>query len=54
MTLLTVSTKLGSESGAGFDFINGYMFMQRFYTVFDSTNSRVGFATTKYTQSEAN
>ncbi|KIP03305.1 hypothetical protein PHLGIDRAFT_245515 [Phlebiopsis gigantea 11061_1 CR5-6] len=45
---------LGERSGSGFDFINGYMFMQRFYTVFDSSNSRVGFATTKYTNSEAN
>lgn len=46
--------QLGSESDEGFDFINGYMFMQRFYTVFDTTNSRVGLATTQYTNSEAN
>ncbi|GJE94124.1 A1 family peptidase [Phanerochaete sordida] len=45
---------LGSESGEGFDFINGYMFMQRFYTVLDQDNSRVGFATTQYTDSTAN
>lgn len=45
---------LGSESGEGFDFINGYMFMQRFYTVLDATNSQVGFAKTQYTDSEAN
>ncbi|EKM51358.1 uncharacterized protein PHACADRAFT_178003 [Phanerochaete carnosa HHB-10118-sp] len=45
---------LGSESGQGFDFISGYMFMQRFYTVLDATNSRIGFATTQYTDSQAN
>ena len=46
--------QLGSASGEGFDFINGYNFMQRFYTVFDTTNSQIGFATTQYTNSQAN
>ncbi|KAJ3871219.1 hypothetical protein F5051DRAFT_288252, partial [Lentinula edodes] len=35
--------------GTGFDFINGYVFLERFYSVFDTTNSRVGFATTSFT-----
>ncbi|PSR84188.1 hypothetical protein PHLCEN_2v5476 [Hermanssonia centrifuga] len=45
---------LGSQSGDGFDFINGYTFMERFYAVFDTTNSRIGLANTQYTNSESN
>ncbi|KAJ7675325.1 aspartic peptidase domain-containing protein [Mycena rosella] len=36
----------GSNSGEGLDFINGYAFLERFYSVFDTANKRVGFATT--------
>ncbi|KAG2355984.1 aspartic peptidase domain-containing protein [Suillus spraguei] len=39
----------GSRSGSGMDFTNGYCFLSRFYSVYDMTNSRVGFATTEYT-----
>ncbi|KAJ3753637.1 family A1 protease [Lentinula raphanica] len=39
------------RSTAGFDFIDGYVFLERFYSVFDTTNSRVGFATTSFTVS---
>ncbi|KZO95554.1 family A1 protease [Calocera viscosa TUFC12733] len=42
----SVVADLGSPSGEGLDFINGYLFLERFYSVFDTTNSRVGFATT--------
>ncbi|KAG1885555.1 aspartic peptidase domain-containing protein [Suillus subluteus] len=45
---------IGTNSGAGFDFINGYTFLERFYSVFDTTNSRVGFATTSYTDATTN
>ncbi|KLO12630.1 acid protease [Schizopora paradoxa] len=45
---------LGMESEAGFDFINGYTFLQRFYSVFDVTNKRVGFATTLATMATSN
>ncbi|KAG2073212.1 acid protease [Suillus decipiens] len=38
----------------GYDFINSYVFMQRFYTVFDTANSRVGFATTPFTDATTN
>ncbi|KAG0705808.1 acid protease [Suillus ampliporus] len=49
-----VVSDLGSNSGSGFDFINGYCFLQRFYSVFDKTNSRVGFAKTEYTYATSN
>ncbi|KAG2356828.1 hypothetical protein BDR07DRAFT_1299388 [Suillus spraguei] len=41
-------------TGAGFDFINGYVFLQRFYTVFDARRSRVGFAATPFTRATTN
>jgi cathepsin E len=45
---------IGSPSGSGLDFINGYSFLERFYSVFDTTNQRVGFATTPYTTATTN
>ncbi|KZP09886.1 family A1 protease [Athelia psychrophila] len=44
----------GLPSGDGLDFINGYAFLERFYSVFDTTNKRVGFATTAYTSATTN
>ncbi|KAG2120231.1 acid protease [Suillus clintonianus] len=44
----------GTTSGSGLDFTNGYCFLERFYSVYDTTNSRVGFATTKYTHATSN
>ncbi|KAG1885598.1 aspartic peptidase domain-containing protein [Suillus subluteus] len=49
-----VVNDIGTASGAGFDFINGYTFLERFYSVFDTTNSRVGFAKTSYTDATTN
>ncbi|KAG2144624.1 aspartic peptidase domain-containing protein [Suillus clintonianus] len=49
-----VVNDIGTTSGQGLDFINGYTFLERFYSVFDTTNSRVGFATTKYTYATTN
>ncbi|KAG2366830.1 aspartic peptidase domain-containing protein [Suillus spraguei] len=42
---------IGTRSGTGEDFNLGYVFLQRFYTVFDSSSSpgRVGFAKTLFT-----
>ncbi|SJL06357.1 related to Polyporopepsin [Armillaria ostoyae] len=45
---------IGTNSGEGLDFINGYTFLERFYTVFDTANSRVGFATTAQTHATTN
>ncbi|KAG0705810.1 acid protease [Suillus ampliporus] len=41
-------------SNTGFDFVNGYCFLQRYYSVYDTTNSRVGFAETEYTYATSN
>ncbi|KAF8452923.1 aspartic peptidase domain-containing protein [Boletus edulis BED1] len=49
-----VINDIGSGSGSGFDFVNGYSFLQRFYSVFDTTNQRVGFAETVHTKSNSN
>ncbi|KAG2044362.1 aspartic peptidase domain-containing protein [Suillus americanus] len=49
-----IVNSIGTPSGEGFDFINGYTFLERFYSVFDTTNSQVGFATTAYTTATTN
>ncbi|KAG1810919.1 aspartic peptidase domain-containing protein [Suillus subaureus] len=49
-----VVNDIGSNSGTGLDFINGYSFLQRFYSVYDTTNHRVGFATTSSTSAVSN
>ncbi|GJE89616.1 aspartic peptidase A1 [Phanerochaete sordida] len=45
---------LGSDSGEGLDFINGQTFLERFYSVFDTTNKRLGLATTSFTTATTN
>ncbi|KAF4611714.1 hypothetical protein D9613_004262 [Agrocybe pediades] len=45
---------LGTNSGEGLDFINGFAFLERFYSVFDTANKRVGFATTPFTTATSN
>ncbi len=45
---------IGTPSGEGLDFINGFTFLERFYSVFDTANSRVGFATTSFTDATTN
>ncbi|CAA7264829.1 unnamed protein product [Cyclocybe aegerita] len=45
---------LGSNSGQGLDFTNGYAFLERFYSVFDTANNRVGLATTSFTTATTN
>lgn len=49
-----VVTSSGTASGSGLDFTNGYCFLERFYSVYDTTNAQVGFATTAYTYATTN
>ncbi|KAG2120499.1 aspartic peptidase domain-containing protein [Suillus discolor] len=49
-----VITDIGTPSGQGFDFVNGYPFAERFYCVFDTSRSRIGFAQTPYTDATTN
>lgn len=49
-----IVSDIKTNSGAGLDFILGQAFMERFYTVFDTTNQRVGVATTPFTDATTN
>ncbi|KAI0059467.1 family A1 protease [Artomyces pyxidatus] len=53
-SIYLVVNDIGSNSGEGLDFINGFTFLERFYSVFDTTNNRVGFATTPFTTATTN
>ncbi|KAG1820851.1 aspartic peptidase domain-containing protein [Suillus subaureus] len=53
-SIYLVISSTGSSSGSGLDFTNGYCFLERFYSVYDTTNSRVGLATTEYTNATTN
>ncbi|KAG2354997.1 aspartic peptidase A1 [Suillus spraguei] len=52
--IFLVIKSLPTPTGAGFDFINGYVFLQRFYTVFNAKWSRIGFASTPFTGATTN
>jgi cathepsin E len=45
---------IGTPTGQGLDFINGYTFLERFYAVFDTAHARVGLATTAFTTATSN
>ncbi|EPQ54402.1 acid protease [Gloeophyllum trabeum ATCC 11539] len=49
-----IVSDLGSMSGSGLDFIDGFGFLQRFYSVYDTTNSQVGIANTPWTDATTN
>ncbi|EIN03783.1 acid protease [Punctularia strigosozonata HHB-11173 SS5] len=49
-----VVNDLGEPSGNGLDFINGYAWMERFYTVYDGGANRMGFAKTSWTNATTN
>jgi len=49
-----ITNSVGANTGSGLDFINGFAFLERFYSVFDTTNRRVGFATTSFTHATTN
>ncbi|KAG2069257.1 aspartic peptidase A1 [Suillus decipiens] len=52
--IFLVVKSLTTPTGAGLNFINGYVFLQRIYTVFDSGKRRVGFAPNIFTQASTN
>ncbi|KAI0718143.1 aspartic peptidase domain-containing protein [Cerioporus squamosus] len=52
--ILLIVGDLGSPSGEGLDFINGFAFLERFYHVFDSENGQAGFAATRFTHATTN
>ncbi|KAG2151470.1 hypothetical protein DEU56DRAFT_778066, partial [Suillus clintonianus] len=43
---------LGTQIGAGMDFINGFSWLQRFYTVYDAESMQFGSGTTASTSAE--
>ncbi|KAI0782864.1 aspartic peptidase A1 [Abortiporus biennis] len=45
---------IGTASGKGLDFINGMTFLERYYSVYDTANRRVGLATTSNTFATTN
>ena len=52
--ILLVVSNLGTPSGEGLDFINGMVFIERFFFVFDSLNNEVSIATTQFTNATTN
>ncbi|KAM6493211.1 aspartic peptidase A1 [Amanita muscaria] len=53
-SIYLVVASIGAPSGQGLDFIDGYTFLERYYSVFDTANKRVGFATTSFTTATTN
>ena len=53
-SIYLVTADLGSPSGEGLDFIDGYAFLERFYYAYDSVNMRIGLATTPFTFATTN
>ncbi|KAF8515534.1 aspartic peptidase domain-containing protein [Gautieria morchelliformis] len=52
--LVVADSGVSSGSSTGLDFVNGFVWLQRFYTVFDSDNRRIGFASTPFTNARTN
>ncbi|KDQ62988.1 hypothetical protein JAAARDRAFT_28980 [Jaapia argillacea MUCL 33604] len=50
-----IVANIGSPSGEGLDFVNGFTFLERFYSVYDSgSGGRVGLAATPFTHAATN
>ncbi|KAH9893324.1 aspartic proteinase precursor [Cubamyces lactineus] len=52
--LYLIIADIGTYSGSGMDIVNGMMFMERFYAVFDTQNNRVGVANSPSTWATSN
>jgi cathepsin E len=53
-SIYLVVQDIGQDSQSGMDFICGTTFLERFYTVYDTGNSRLGLATTQFTNAIVN
>ncbi|KAJ7626985.1 aspartic peptidase domain-containing protein [Roridomyces roridus] len=53
-SIYLIVNSLGASTETGFDFVNGMVFLERFYSVYDTANSRVGFAVTPFTTATTN
>ena len=53
-SIYLVIADMGWKSGSGLDFINGYAWLERFYTAFNGMTNEFGIATTKFTNSTDN
>lgn len=49
-----IVSNLATPSGMGLDFVNGMSFLERYYSVYDTDQNRIGFASTEYTSSTVN
>lgn len=49
-----IVSNLATPSGVGLDFVNGMCFLERYYSVYDTDQNRIGFASTEYTTSTVN
>ena len=52
--IFLVVADIGTPSGSGLDFINGFTWLERFYSVYDTTNKKVGLANTPFTRATSN
>lgn len=52
--IFLVVSDIGTPSGEGFDFVDGFAFLERYYLLFDSENSQFGFAETPFTFATTN
>ncbi|EMD36748.1 hypothetical protein CERSUDRAFT_51190 [Gelatoporia subvermispora B] len=53
-TIYLVAGDIGSDTGSGLDFINGMVWLERFFFVFNAGSSQAGFATTSFTDATTN
>jgi cathepsin E len=53
-SIYLVVNDIGTPTGQGLDFIDGYTFLERFYSCYDTTNKRVGVANTPFTTATSN
>ena len=53
-SIYLIVVDIGADLGEGLDFINGQVFLERFYSVFDTANGQFGIANTPFTNATTN